>query len=231
MIPFQGGNIMQGRLFVGWLFVGGLVLGLANVAQGQVVLEAALESVDDDVVASLEDRYGEYEPVSLTTESGPILLSQIEDWVQPPGQAPSASVTVNEPLSTPTPLSAPIQLQYAPTPSQLAPIQSVPGPVYYDVPQPMPMPRRTCPPWRPCGPQESYGGNWFFKQGFAGADFRGACDFHDRCLMDGCTDRKTCDKKFLAYLDNACNCSQFPVLCRIKAREFYLGVRLFGWLY
>lgn len=214
------------RPIVGWLLAGGLVFGFANCASGQVVLEAALEDVNSENLEPLNDRYGDYEPVSLTEVTGPILLSQIEesDLVQPPGQVPRSSVELGLPQSVPT-------LPANSVGPQFAPVQPAPGPMLYEVPQPMPMPRRSCPPWRPCGPQESFGGNWLVKQGFAGADFRGACDFHDRCLLSGCTDRKTCDKMFLAYLDNACNCSAFPILCRIKAREMYLGVRLFGWLY
>ena len=73
--------------------------------------------------------------------------------------------------------------------------------------------------------------NWLVMQGFAGADFRRACSTHDDCLASGCYPRKMCDQIFLAELDNACNCSAFPILCRIKARECYLGVRLFGWMF
>lgn len=217
---------MWDRPIVIWLLAGGLVFGMVNHASGQVVLEAALEDVEGASTDPLAERYGDYEPVSLTEEAGPELLTQIEteDWVQPPGQlSPTPLRSGSTPPMTPPPA--------APVGPQLAPVQPARGPILYEVPQPMPMPRRSCPPWRPCGPQESFGGNWFVKQGFAGADFRGACDFHDRCLLSGCTDRKTCDKLFLAYLDNACNCSAFPILCRIKAREMYLGVRLFGWLY
>lgn len=88
-----------------------------------------------------------------------------------------------------------------------------------------------CPPWRPCGPQNSFGGNWLFVQTFAGADFRPACARHDACLMSGCTSRKCCDKMFLWELDQACDNSAFPILCRMKARKYYLGVRLFGWMF
>lgn len=211
---------MPGRAALGFLMAGCFVFGGANSAEGQVILDSTLEVVED--LDADEDRYGGYEPVSLTKD-GPILLTQIEDWVQPPGQT----------ISQPGPVLGPAQS--SPSPSAVPaspPVMS--GPVIYDYGPPIPAsppPRRHCPPWRPCGPQNSFGGNWLVMQGFAGADFRGACDFHDQCLLNRCNDRKTCDKQFLAYLDNACNCSQFPILCRIKAREMYLGVRLFGWLY
>ena len=38
-----------------------------------------------------------------------------------------------------------------------------------------------CPPWRPCGPGNPYGGNRLIPQGFYGADFRPACAAHDAC--------------------------------------------------
>jgi hypothetical protein len=49
--------------------------------------------------------------------------------------------------------------------------------------------------------------------------------------MSGCTSRKCCDKLFLWELDASCDYSAFPILCRMKARQYYLGVRLFGWMY
>ena len=126
----------------------------------------------------------------------------------------------------------------------IAPSTIAPQPMFYDAPPPVfydpgygynsmapAMPRRPCPPWRPCGPGESFGGNRLFKQGYAGADFRPACAQHDACLMSGRCSRYQCDRQFLDNLDAACCCSSRPWLCRLKARKYYLGVRLFGWLY
>lgn len=88
-----------------------------------------------------------------------------------------------------------------------------------------------CPPWRPCGPGNSWGGNLLFRQGVSGADFRPACSAHDACFADPSIPRKSCDRAFLASMQASCNCSENPVLCRMKARQIYVGVRLFGWMY
>lgn len=119
-----------------------------------------------------------------------------------------------------------------------------PQPIFYDTPPPVfydyghgygpsgPVsPQRSCPPWRPCGPKQSFGSNWLFRQGYAGADFRPACARHDDCLASGMSSRYACDRQFLWDLDAACCCSSRPWLCRFKARQYYLGVRLFGWMY
>jgi hypothetical protein len=208
--PFHGMDaVMIGRLTVGWLLSGWLVFGAVNSAWGQVELVPLLEDV-----AVEEDRYGGYEPANFAS-AGPLLLAQSPSVVQ---SAPTFSPTPSQPLPTGLPVSPPVT--------------SGPAMIPYDTPiYAAPMPRRSCPPWRPCGPQESFGGNWWVKQGFAGADFRGACSNHDDCLMSGCYSRKECDRMFLARLDQACDCSAFPILCRIKAREYYLGVRLFGWMF
>lgn len=118
-------------------------------------------------------------------------------------------------------------------PSAIAPqlmySESAP-PLYGSGASPM-MPHRPCPPWRPCGPEDSFGGNWWVKQGFGGADYRPACARHDECLASGQHSRYCCDRQFLDDLDAACCNSSNPWLCRLKAREYYLGVRLFGWMY
>jgi hypothetical protein len=88
-----------------------------------------------------------------------------------------------------------------------------------------------CPPWRPCGPGNSWGGNRLFRQGVSGADFRPACAAHDACFADPSIPRKCCDRAFLAGMLSSCECSANPVLCRMKARQTYVGVRLFGGLY
>jgi hypothetical protein len=197
---------MLGRLVLGLLLSGWILFGAVNSAWGQVELLTTLEDVPVE-----EDRYGDYEPVNLES-AGPLLIAQSAGVVL----LPNLSVAQSTPPLNPT--------------SPLIPT----GPVIFDYGTPAfaaPMPQRRCPPWRPCGPQGSFGGNWWVMQGFAGADFRGACANHDACLMSGCYSRKECDRMFLAGMDQACDCSRFPILCRIKAREYYLGVRLFGWMF
>jgi len=88
-----------------------------------------------------------------------------------------------------------------------------------------------CPPWRPCGPGNSWGGNRLFRQGMTGADFRPACAAHDACFANPGVPRKCCDRQYLANLQAACDCSANPILCRMKAKQLYVGVRLFGGLY
>ncbi|WP_050986214.1 hypothetical protein [Schlesneria paludicola] len=84
-----------------------------------------------------------------------------------------------------------------------------------------------CPPWRPCGPGNSWGGNPFIPQGFYGADFRSACAAHDACYQS-CADRRDCDRQFLYNMQSACECSSNPRACQRKARCYYLAARLFG---
>lgn len=67
-------------------------------------------------------------------------------------------------------------------------------------------------------------------QSFFGADFRGSCSNHDACLAAGFS-RAQCDRQFLGSMNCACNNSRHPVLCRMKALQFYTGARLFGGLY
>ncbi len=87
-----------------------------------------------------------------------------------------------------------------------------------------------CPPWRPCGPGNSWGGNPLFVQGIGGADFRPACAAHDACLANGYS-RKECDRMLYDGMLSSCACSDHPLLCRHKARMYYLGSRLFGGLW
>ena len=87
-----------------------------------------------------------------------------------------------------------------------------------------------CPPWRPCGPGNSFGGNRLIAQGFGGANFRPSCATHDACLASGAS-RRECDRRFLGQMNAACDCSRHPFLCRMKALQFYAGARLFGGLY
>jgi hypothetical protein len=79
---------------------------------------------------------------------------------------------------------------------------------------------------RPCGP--GYLGNILIPQGFCGADFRPACRQHDRCYSSNCP-RKACDDRFLDDMLGACQCSNMPGLCRLRAYQWYWQVRLLGW--
>ena len=87
-----------------------------------------------------------------------------------------------------------------------------------------------CPPWRPCGPGNSLGGNRMIAQGFHGADFRSTCGSHDACLASGAS-RRSCDRQFLSNMNCACESSRHPFLCRVKAFEYFAAARLFGGLY
>lgn len=232
---------MSFRFLIGSILAGCLILGTANSAAGQIWLEAPILDVASD-----EDRYGDYEPVVLgeTTPEpaieGPQLVAETNDWVQPPGQV------VAQPI-TPPPSRAITPVPQA-SPSVAPPVTKYPAMTPYASPSPpvlltprgygyetgltaAPVPRASCPPWRPCGPNESFGMNWLIPQGFFGADYRPACAQHDACLMSGCYSRKACDRMFLANMDCACNHSRFPILCRLEARKCYLGVRLFGWMF
>jgi hypothetical protein len=82
-----------------------------------------------------------------------------------------------------------------------------------------------CPPWRPCGPGNTWGGNRLIRQGFYGADFRPACACHDECLKT-CVSRYECDRQFLCNMYAACDDSCNPEKCRHKARCYYRAARL-----
>ena len=88
-----------------------------------------------------------------------------------------------------------------------------------------------CPPWRPCGPGNPFGGNLLFRQGAAGVDYRPACANHDARLANSCNSRRACDQQYLADMNAACACSDNPEKCMRKARMQYVGVRLFGGLF
>lgn len=87
-----------------------------------------------------------------------------------------------------------------------------------------------CPPWRPCGPGNSWGGNHLVPQGFYGADFRYACANHDECYKS-CANRKDCDRQFLHNMQCACDCSANPRACYRKAKCYYMAARLLGGVY
>ncbi|MCA9095438.1 MAG: hypothetical protein KDA68_18290 [Planctomycetaceae bacterium] len=85
-----------------------------------------------------------------------------------------------------------------------------------------------CPPWRPCGWGNSFGGNRLIPQGFYGADFRYACQAHDDCYANGCNRRIDCDRQFRANMHCACESSNHPGLCRMKANCYFVAARVFG---
>ena len=85
-----------------------------------------------------------------------------------------------------------------------------------------------CPPWRPCGPGNSWGGNRLIPQGFHGADFRPACAAHDACYSGSGVSRAECDRQFLCNMRAACECSSRPKACSRKARMYYNAARIFG---
>ena len=87
-----------------------------------------------------------------------------------------------------------------------------------------------CPPWRPCGPGNSFGGNRLISQGGFGVDFRSSCASHDACLASGVS-RRQCDQQFHSHMRCACENSRHPILCRMKAFKFFAGARIFGGLY
>lgn len=87
-----------------------------------------------------------------------------------------------------------------------------------------------CPPWRPCGPGNTFGGNRLIGQGGFGADFRPSCATHDACLASGAS-RRECDRQFHSHMRCACENSSHPFLCRMKAFKFFAGARIFGGLY
>lgn len=89
---------------------------------------------------------------------------------------------------------------------------------------------RQCPPWRPCGPGNSFGGNRWLAQGGFGADFRPSCARHDACLASGAS-RAQCDRVFYRSMNQACDSSRHPLLCRMRAFKYYAGARLFGGIY
>jgi hypothetical protein len=93
---------------------------------------------------------------------------------------------------------------------------------------PYDLPPRTCPPWRPCGPANSFGANWLFYQGAYGADFRTACQNHDDCLMNPWNSRYGCDRAFYEAMAAECANSAHPGLCLWKAQKYYVSVRMLG---
>src|SRR5262245_18135547 len=109
--------IMVGRLTLGWLLSGWILFGAANSASGPVELLPLLEDVSVE-----EDRYGDYEPVSLQSE-GPLLLAQIES-VDPSAAAVVAQASpAFQPMPQPTisPVSPPVIIDYG-MPAYAAPM-------------------------------------------------------------------------------------------------------------
>jgi hypothetical protein len=83
--------------------------------------------------------------------------------------------------------------------------------------------QNACPPYRPCGAGETWGGNRLVKQGFLGADFRPSCQAHDTC--EGTP--RDCDRQFLQNMYTACDSSTDPRKCRKKARNYFLASRIY----
>ncbi len=81
-------------------------------------------------------------------------------------------------------------------------------------------------PNRPCGP--GYLGNVLVPQRFLDVDFRDACHGHDACYACPGSDQKSCDVQFLNDMNCACRCSSHPTVCRLRAKQWYWQVRLFG---
>jgi hypothetical protein len=127
--------------------------------------------------------------------------------------------------------SQPVTPDYV-APDFMMPGDVAPGAFMPDVPPPgyQPWMGRSCPPWRPCGPANSFGANWLFYQGAYGADFRTACQNHDDCLMNPWNSRKACDRAFLDQMSAECANSTHPALCMWKAHKYYVAVRAFGGL-
>ncbi len=86
-----------------------------------------------------------------------------------------------------------------------------------------------CPPWRPCGAGNAWGGNRLVPQGFYGADFRNACANHDYNYNNHTMCRRDCDRQFLNDMYEAAECSNNPAAARRKARHYYVATRLLGW--
>lgn len=80
--------------------------------------------------------------------------------------------------------------------------------------------------FRPCGP--GCLGNALIPQEFHGADFRPACKCHDRCYLTPGSSRQACDEHFRDHMLRACECSQAPLLCRLRAQQWYWQVKLLG---
>ncbi len=83
----------------------------------------------------------------------------------------------------------------------------------------------SCPPWRPCGPGYTWGGNRLIRQGIRDVDLRPACAQHDACLEAGCSPRY-CDRQFRDNLYSACAYSANPAACRRKAKRYFLATRI-----
>ena len=80
-----------------------------------------------------------------------------------------------------------------------------------------------CPPYRPCGAGQTWGGNRLVRQGFVGVDIRPACQAHDTCYDSP----RECDRRFLCDMYAACENSPNPRKCRKKARTYFLASRVY----
>lgn len=80
----------------------------------------------------------------------------------------------------------------------------------------------------PCGPDGAPLLQRLTPQGFMGADFRGSCAQHDQCYQIPGINRRYCDLQLKQELHRRCECSAFPLGCRMVANTMYMQVRLFG---
>ena len=75
---------------------------------------------------------------------------------------------------------------------------------------------------RPCGPDALTGPlRLIVPQGFAGADFRPACQRHDACYDTLGANKSACDRRYLRDMRCACQHSRYPRLCRCMANTMY----------
>jgi hypothetical protein len=81
----------------------------------------------------------------------------------------------------------------------------------------------------PCGPDWVQGPfRYLVPQGFMGADFRSACQFHDQCYYIPGVSRAYCDREFYRRMSNSCSQSAWPGGCRFVAGMMHGSTRLFG---
>ena len=71
-------------------------------------------------------------------------------------------------------------------------------------------------------------GGGSFPSVVLGADFKPACNTHDRCYGTCGVGKKHCDKQFKEMLYSACNSSYNPANCRYVANQYYTAVSVGG---
>lgn len=81
----------------------------------------------------------------------------------------------------------------------------------------------------PCGPDWIPGPlRLLIPQGFLGAGFRSACNFHDECYYVPGARRLYCDRDFHRRMTRQCSRSAWPGGCRAVAGVMYSATRVFG---